>query len=71
MNITKRLIKERLGFTTDVQIAEFFGVTKQAVGRWGGDDDVIPEGKQWQVRAMRPELFPDVAEQSAGQGEAA
>lgn len=71
MNITKRLIKERLGFTTDVQIAEFFGVTKQAVGRWGDDDAAIPEGKQWQVRAMRPELFADEVQQDAEHGKAA
>ena len=56
MNITKRHIKESLGLTTDVQVAEFFGTTKQAVGAWG-DDEALPEGRQWQAIALRPGVF--------------
>lgn len=56
MDITKRQIKDSLGFTTDVEVAAFFGTSKQAVGAWG-DDDPIPDGRQWQAIALRPEVF--------------
>jgi len=56
MNITKRHIKESLGLTTDVEVAAFFGTSKQAVGAWG-DDESLPEGRQWQAIALRPDLF--------------
>lgn len=58
MNITKPQLKDRLGFTTDVQLAEFFATTKQAISQWG-DDDPIPEGRQWQARALRPDVIPE------------
>lgn len=70
MDITKRLIKERLGFTTDVQIADWFGITKQAVGRWQ-EDKPIPELQQWRARAMRPDAFPGAPQHAPEQGEAA
>ena len=57
MNITKRLLKDRLNFSSDAQLADWFGVSKQAVSQWGSDDAVIPEGKQWQARALRPDIF--------------
>jgi len=56
MNITKRQIKEALGLATDVEVAAFFGTSKQAVGAWG-DEDAIPEGRQWQAIALRPDVF--------------
>jgi len=56
MNITKRQIKESLGLATDVEVAAFFGTSKQAVGAWG-DEDPIPEGRQWQAMALRPDIF--------------
>ena len=57
MEITKRGIKEALGFTTDVQLANYFGVIKQAVSNWPMDKP-IPQARQWQLQAMRPDLFP-------------
>jgi DNA-binding transcriptional regulator YiaG len=56
MDITKRQIKEALRLTTDVEVAAFFGTSKQAVGAWG-DDDALPEGRQWQAIALRPDIF--------------
>ena len=70
MKITKRQLKERLGLATDVQIAEFFGITKQAVGAWG-DDEPLPEGRQWQAIALRPDVFGQAPATSAAEGEAA
>lgn len=60
MNITKQQVKDRLGFTTDVQVAAFFGTSKQAVNAWG-EDAPLPEGRQWQARALRPDVFPSEA----------
>lgn len=57
MNMTKRQIKQALGITTDVDVAAFFGTTKQAVCGWGDDDASIPDGRKWQAIAMRPDLF--------------
>ncbi|WP_202844749.1 hypothetical protein [Luteimonas saliphila] len=56
MSITKRQIKDGLGLKTDVDVAYFFGTTKQAVGQWG-EDNAIPPGRQWQARALRPDIF--------------
>ena len=57
MDITKRQIKKALGLTTDVEVAAFFGTSKQAVGAWGDDDKAIPDGRKWQAIAIRPDLF--------------
>lgn len=57
MDITKALIRSALGLKTDTEIAEFFGTSKQAVGQWGSDDKSIPEGRQWQAKALRPDVF--------------
>jgi len=61
MNITKRLIKERLGLKTDVQVADWFGITKQAVGRWE-EDDAIPLLQRYRAIEKRPDLFGDEAQ---------
>ena len=57
MDITKRSAKKALGFETDVELAKFLGVTKQALTRVS-DDEALPAGHQWQLRAKRPDLFP-------------
>lgn len=67
MNITKSELKDRLGFSTDVQIAELFGVTKQAVGRWGDDKPIPAE----HALRLRYELRPDIFGPAPAQGEAA
>lgn len=64
MNITKRQIKESLGLTTDIEVANFFKTTKQAVGAWG-DNEPIPEGRQWQAIALRPDVFGEPSKEVA------
>lgn len=54
--ITKRSAREALGFTKDKELADFFSTTKQAVSAWA-EDEALPEGRQWQLRAVRPDLF--------------
>ena len=61
MDITKRQIKKALGLTTEVEVAAFFGTSKQAVGAWGDDDKAIPDGRKWQAIAIRPDLFGEQA----------
>ena len=56
MDMTKRAVKEALGIETDAELARFFDIGRWAVGQWP-DDKPIPEGRQWQARALRPDLF--------------
>lgn len=61
MNITKRMVREALkgkngDHARDIDVARFFGVTPGAVAQWG-DDEPLPEARQWQAMAMRPRLF--------------
>lgn len=61
MNITKRMVREALKGKNgdparDIDVARFFGVTPGAVAQWG-DDDPLPEARQWQAMAMKPRLF--------------
>ena len=60
MNITKRMIREAVG-GRDVDVARFFNVTRGAVAQWG-ENDPLPEGRQWQARAKLPEKFPTPAD---------
>ena len=63
MNMTKREIRTALGFSMDKELAEFFGVGKGAVSAWP-EDKPIPEGRQWQARAKRPDVIPEPDAQS-------
>ncbi len=56
MNMTKKQVRESLGFTLDRELAEFFGVGKGAVSAWP-EDEPLPEGRQWQAIALRPDVF--------------
>lgn len=56
MDMTKRAVREALGFTRDRQLAEFFGVGKAAVSNWP-EDEALPEVRQWQAKALRPDVF--------------
>ncbi len=60
MDITKRAVREALGgngvSAKDADVARFFGVTAGAVSQWP-DDAPLPAGRQWQARALRPDLF--------------
>jgi hypothetical protein len=64
MEMTKSAVRSALGFTKDRQLAEFFGVGKGAVSNWG-EDDLLPEVRQWQAKALRPDLFGDATGQAA------
>jgi hypothetical protein len=57
MDMTKRSVKAALGYEKDVELARFLGISKQAVSQIG-EEDQLPEGRQWQARAKRPDLFP-------------
>ncbi|NID15413.1 bacteriophage CI repressor [Luteibacter yeojuensis] len=57
MELTKAAVRSALGFTKDIQLAAWFGVGKAAVSNWA-EDEPLPEGRQWQARAQRPDLFP-------------
>jgi hypothetical protein len=56
--ISKRQARELLGFQFDKDLADFFRVGKGAVSAWP-EDAPLPEGRQWQLRALRPDLFPN------------
>lgn len=56
MDMTKREVKKALGIESDAELARFFGIGRWAVGQWPADDP-IPSGRQWQARALRPDLF--------------
>ncbi|WP_337055002.1 hypothetical protein [Pseudoxanthomonas sp. USHLN014] len=58
MDITKRQAKQRLAIERDSELATFFSTTRQAVSRWP-EDEPLPEGRQWELMAKRPDLFPE------------
>ena len=57
MDITKRAAKAALGYTQDAQLARVFVITRQALSRIG-EDDPLPEHRQWELRAKFKHLFP-------------
>ncbi len=56
MNMTKREVRAALGLTKDKDLAQFFGLGKAAISAWQ-EDEPIPEGRQWQAIALRPDIF--------------
>ena len=56
MDMTKRAVKKALDLDTDADLARFFEIGRWAVGQWP-DDEPIPDGRQWELRAKRPDLF--------------
>ena len=56
MEMTKRLVKSRLGYETDAELARFFKIGRWAVGQWP-DDEAIPLGRQWELIARKPDVF--------------
>lgn len=55
MSMSKSYVKQALGLTTDAELARFFQVKRQAVCKWGE----VPEGRVWELKAKRPDLFVD------------
>lgn len=70
MNITKRQAKQALGFTTDAELARFFGIGRWAVGQWP-DDSPIPKARAWMLAARHPDLFSGTDERVPGESRAA
>jgi hypothetical protein len=64
MNMTKRQIRDALGFQLDKELAEFFGVGKAAISAWD-EEKPIPEGRQWQAHAKRPDRVPAPGQERA------
>ena len=56
MNPTKAQIKTSLGFKFDTELAEFLGITKQAVSQQG-EEVAIPDAWCWRAFRKRPEIF--------------
>lgn len=54
-NLTKRTARELLG-VNDAGLADFFNVTPGAISQWS-EDEPLPKGRQWELRARRPDLF--------------
>lgn len=53
--MTKTELKQKLNADTDADLARFYGINRQAVAQW--DEAAVPEGRIWEARARRPELF--------------
>lgn len=51
--MTKKQAKKLFGVTTDSDLARALNITPQAVQRWGGENDPIPQQRQWQIEAMK------------------
>jgi hypothetical protein len=64
MDMTKTAVKAALELETDADLARFFGIGRWAVGQWP-DDQPIPEARQWELRAKRPDLFPTPTQTAA------
>lgn len=69
MDMTKQAVKSALELETDAELARFFGIGRWAVGQWPLDEP-IPEGRQWQARALRPDLFGPAPTPDAGEAAA-
>jgi len=54
--LTKKAVKTALGIRSDADLARFFSTTRQSVCKWR-EDEPIPVQRQWQLRALRPDLF--------------
>jgi len=56
MDMTKASVKTLLGLESDAELARFFNVSRGAVFHWP-EDSPIPDSRQWELKARRPELF--------------
>jgi len=50
--MTKREAREKLQVPSDHALSKALGINHQAVYKWGGDDDPIPQQRVWQIQAM-------------------
>lgn len=56
MDMSKTAVKKVLGFDSDAELARFFGLSRGAIFHWP-EADPIPESRQWELKARRPDLF--------------
>lgn len=56
MDMSKTAVKRLLGLQADAELARFFGLSRGAVFHWP-ESEPIPESRQWELRARRPDLF--------------
>lgn len=49
-------VRTILGFAYDREIADYFGISKSAVSKWGS---VLPPGRVYQLIEENPGLFDD------------
>lgn len=59
-NLTKKELREALGFTMDKELADFYGLGKAAISAWD-EHTPVPAGRQWQARAKHPDRIPEPA----------
>lgn len=45
-------------------LARILGITTNAISNWSDEKD-IPEGREWQLKALRPEWFPTSSKKDA------
>jgi hypothetical protein len=53
--MTKREARKLMGAATDHALSKALGTTHQAIYKWGGDDDLIPQQRVWQIQAILAE----------------
>lgn len=56
MNMTKAQARAALGFRFDTELADFFGISKQALSQ-RKDDEPIPDAWCWRGHKSRPDVF--------------
>jgi len=54
---SKRQVRARLGFQTDAELAQLFGITRSAVSQWP-QEAPIPPLRQFILHQRHPDLFP-------------
>lgn len=64
MDMSKTGVKKLLGLESDAELARFFNVGRGAVYHWP-DEEPIPESRQWELKARRPDLFRRSKKQAA------
>ena len=53
--LTKHEVRTALGFETDADLADLFGISRAAVAQWDRDKP-IPELRWLQLQMLRPDL---------------
>jgi hypothetical protein len=65
--LSKRSLRETLGFKTDAELARFFEITGAAVAQWP-EDRPVPPLRLLQAQLKKPEAFTESSEPLAKAG---